>query len=81
MMRSIRNTLLAGGIQTKLLLLTLVGIVGMLAVIALGAVQQRSLIETERQSQVRSVVEVAHGVVQHYGERAEAGTLTSEQAQ
>ncbi|GMA40350.1 hypothetical protein GCM10025883_23950 [Mobilicoccus caccae] len=69
-----------GGIQTKLLLMTLLAIVGMLLVITLGAVQQRSLILDERRDRVQSVVEVAHGVVEFYGEQARTGAMSEEQA-
>jgi len=70
-----------GGIQTKLALMALLAIVGMLAVVVLGAFEQRRLIEEERRDKVRAAVQIAAGIVQRYGAEAEEGRLSEADAQ
>ncbi|WP_168583091.1 cache domain-containing protein [Gephyromycinifex aptenodytis] len=70
-----------GGIQTKLLLMTLLAVCGMLAVISIAAVQQRNSIAEERQERIKSVVETAHGVLDFYGKQASSGVMSEKQAQ
>ena len=70
-----------GGIQSKLALMALLAILGMISVLALGAYEQRALIEQERRDKVRAAVEVASGIITHYGTEVEAGRLTKEKAQ
>lgn len=65
-----------GGIQSKLALMALLAILGMISVLALGAYEQRALIEQERRDKVRAAVEVASGIITHYGTEVEAGHLT-----
>ncbi|WP_369069588.1 methyl-accepting chemotaxis protein [Kineococcus terrestris] len=68
-------------IAARLLVIVLVAAVGVVTVTALAALQVRDRITTEREAATRAVVETALGVVQHYGELAETGELTEQEAQ
>lgn len=68
-------------IMTRLIAIVAVSALGMglLAVIASSVTRERIL--QERRSATRSVVETAAGLVSFYGDRAEAGEMTTAEAQ
>ncbi|WNM23195.1 cache domain-containing protein [Demequina capsici] len=68
-------------IQTRILALVALIAIGMGALVAVGAMTLKTRIMTERQAATQHVVEVAAGIVGSYVAQAQAGTLTTEQAQ
>ena len=67
-------------IARKLTLLTLGAIAGLLVLTALFLVSERRLVQAERQSSVRQVVESAHGVLTYYHGLAAKGVLSEADA-
>ena len=75
------NFLQSMSIAKRLTLLVTSAILGIALLTAIFLISERSLIMDERKSNVRQVVETAHGILVHYHKQASAGTLSQEQAQ
>ena len=65
----------------KLALLVASAVLGIVVLTTWFLVSERQLLLQERQAGVRQVVEVAHGVAEHFHALAQKGSLTQEQAQ
>ena len=65
----------------KLALLVLSAVLGIALLTAWFLVSERKLLMQERQTGVRQVVEVAHGMAEHFYGLAQKGVLSQEQAQ
>ena len=75
------NFLQSMSIAKRLTLLVTSAILGIALLTAIFLISERSLIMDERKSNVRQVVETAHGILVHYHKQASAGALSQEQAQ
>ena len=64
----------------KLALLVLSAVLGIALLTAWFLVSERKLLLQERQAGVRQVVEVAHGVAEHFYGLAQKGEMSQEQA-
>ena len=67
-------------IARKLALLVLCALLGMVVMTAWFLVSERKLILEERQTGVRQVVEVAHGIAVHFQALSSKGTMPDEEA-
>jgi methyl-accepting chemotaxis protein len=67
-------------IATRLALVVLVAMLGMLAIGGISANETRNTLLEDRRVKTRHVVEAAYGVIAFYGEQAKAGTMTEEVA-
>ncbi|MDY0872288.1 methyl-accepting chemotaxis protein [Dongia rigui] len=67
-------------IATRLALVVLAAIVGMLAIGAHGAFDLKSTLLEDRKIKTRHVVEVAYGLVDHFAKQAQAGTMSEDEA-
>jgi methyl-accepting chemotaxis protein len=68
-------------VMYRLILVLVVALAGTLLLSAVALQQYRSQMVTDYQRAVRSLVEVAHGIVAHHHELERSGALTREQAQ
>ena len=67
-------------IARKLALLVLFALLGMVVMTAWFLVSERKLILEERQTGVRQVVEVAHGIAVHFHTLSTKGAMPDEEA-
>ncbi|MDD5240177.1 MAG: methyl-accepting chemotaxis protein [Sulfuricella sp.] len=67
-------------IKTRLLLVIVVALVGMLVVSAFALMAEKSTLLDDRKIKTRHLVEAAHGVLAHYYGLQKAGALTEEAA-
>ena len=68
------------GIGRKLGLLTAIGVLAMLAVLAISLATQRNNLLVEKEDAARSLVETAVSLAAHYHARAESGELAGDEA-
>jgi len=71
----------AMSVAKKLWLFTASAVLGIIVLTSLFLMSERKLLLEERKSNVRQVVEAAHGLLVHYHDLATKGTLTEPQAQ
>ncbi|WP_374370070.1 methyl-accepting chemotaxis protein [Dongia sp.] len=67
-------------IATRLALVVLVAMIGMLTIGGISAYETRETLLRDRQIKTKHVVETAYGVLAYYGEQAKAGAITEEVA-
>ncbi|MBK8159951.1 MAG: cache domain-containing protein [Rhodospirillaceae bacterium] len=67
-------------IATRLAMVVLIAMVGMIIIGGVAGFNLRQTLLEDRKIKTQHVVEVAHGVVNYFGELAKAGTLTEDQA-
>jgi methyl-accepting chemotaxis protein len=67
-------------IATRLALVVLAAVAGMIAIGVLGGSELRSTLLEDRKIKTQHVVEVAHGIISHFAEEAKAGTVSEEDA-
>ena len=68
-------------VRSKLVLLSLIGTVGMVAVLLFGLVSEYGNVAHDREVKTRHLVESTHALIAHYQQQEATGTLTREQAQ
>ena len=68
-------------IANRLVLLVLGGVIGMVTLAAIGLVEQRASLISERQAKLRHLVETAHSLIAHYEALAAAGKTSVADAQ
>ncbi len=62
-------------IATRLALVVLIAIIGMITIGVIAGYELRATLLADRKVKTQHVVEVAYGVVNHFAEEAKAGTL------
>jgi len=67
-------------VSRRLGMLVISAVLGMIVLIALFLVSERTLIMRERETSVRQTVEAAHGLLVHFHEQASKGAITEEEA-
>lgn len=67
-------------IKTRLLLVIVLALIGMLAISAFALIGEKSTLLEDRKVKTRHLVEVAHGVLAHYHEQQKSGVLSEEAA-
>lgn len=68
-------------VRSRLTLLSLIGTVGMVAVLAAGLVSEYRNLSHDREVKTRQLVESAHTLIAHYQAQEAQGVLTRQQAQ
>jgi methyl-accepting chemotaxis protein len=67
-------------IATRLALVVLVAVIGMVAIGALSGFDLRGTLFEDRKIKTRHVVESAHGIIVHFAEAAKSGAMSEEEA-
>jgi methyl-accepting chemotaxis protein len=68
-------------LRTKIILLVVVSLIGMIVIVSFAAVQMKSDLTQGRKIQIKSVVEAAYSTISGYQSQEASGKLTREQAQ
>ncbi len=69
-----------GSIKTKLVVLSLAGIMGMVVMLMVSLISERSNLVQDRKEGLRQTVETAHGVITHFQSLEQQGLMTTEAA-
>jgi methyl-accepting chemotaxis protein len=67
-------------VAKRLALLVAGAVIGLVVLLSLFLISERSLLMEERQSGVRQAVEAAHGIVVHFHDQAGKGAMTDQEA-
>lgn len=67
-------------LKTSILVIILTALLGMIVISGTALFSLRSQLVTERENQLRTLLQMAAGIADHYYKQAQAGTLSNDDA-